>query len=54
LKKGSDPLEGVEEQGKTGRPERVRPLFQRAANPLPRSQFDLSSTSLAEERGLSC
>jgi serine/threonine protein kinase len=31
LKKGADPLEGVEKQGKTGRPERVRPLFQRTA-----------------------
>jgi hypothetical protein len=32
LKKGSDPLESVEKQGKTGRPERVRPLFQRTVN----------------------
>ncbi|MBC8290681.1 MAG: DUF1592 domain-containing protein, partial [Planctomycetes bacterium] len=31
LKKGSDPLEGVGNQGKTGSPERVRPLFQRDA-----------------------
>ena len=31
LKKGSDPLEGVATQGKTGRPERVRHLFQRTA-----------------------
>jgi glycerate 2-kinase len=30
LKKGSDPLDGVEKQGKTGCPERVGPLFQRA------------------------
>ena len=31
LKKGADPLEGIKKQGKTGCPERVRPLFQRAA-----------------------
>ena len=32
LKKGSDPLEGVKNKAKTGRPERVRPLFQRTAS----------------------
>ena len=31
LKKGSDPLEGVQKHDNTGCPERVRPLFQRAA-----------------------
>ena len=32
LKKGSDSLEGVRNKTKTGRPERVRPLFQRTAS----------------------
>jgi hypothetical protein len=35
LKKGSGPLEGVEKQGTTGRPERVRPLFQRTTKKKP-------------------
>ena len=30
LKKGSDPLEGLNRQGETASPERVRPLFQRS------------------------
>ena len=43
LKKGSDPLEGVRNKAKAGRPERVRPLFQRTASHAERVRTPIDS-----------